>query len=79
MRIFQETLISVSNLPISWVRWRLRMVIGFSKVGAMNDLDKSYFVGMMSYKSLIKVGFRKNEKGQSGNTEFLWFFSEALV
>lgn len=55
------------------------MVIGFSKVGAMNDLDKSYFVGMVSYKSLIKVGFRKNEKGGSGNTDFLWFFSEALV
>lgn len=55
------------------------MVMGFSKVGAMGDLDKNNFVGMVSHKSLIKVGFRKNEKEGSGNIEFLWFFSEALV
>ena len=26
------------------------MVIGFNKVGATGDLDKSYFIGMVNYK-----------------------------
>lgn len=55
------------------------MVMGFSKVGAMGDLDKNNFVGMVSYKSLIKVGFRKNEKEERETLSFygssgkLWY------